>query len=270
VFHPTTFVLNNKKIKTMSIKTHPKNKNNISGLFGFIIIIAGVLYLLKQFNVFDFDLEIWPMFLIAGGIVSGVKRGFDRLTPIILIAIGLVFLIPSFTIMGVPSSKIIWPSFLILSGIWIVLRTNKRETTFEEIRSNFSKKEDTESEESSKLIDAVDNTFLSIEAFFGGRKEIITSKQFSGCNATAICGGVEINLMQADNSIQPMVIDLRVVFGGIEIIVPSHWEVINEVDVLLGGIEDKRNLRTTNDLGDTKKLLLKGSVTFGGLELKSY
>jgi hypothetical protein len=58
--------------------------------------------------------------------------------------------------------------------------------------------------------------------------------------------------------------------GGIEIIVPSHWEIINEVDVLLGGIEDKRNLRTPAEIGDSKKLLLRGSVTFGGLELKSY
>ena len=115
-----------------------------------------------------------------------------------------------------------------------------------------------------------EENFVNIEAYFGGRKEIITSKQFNGCTATAMCGGAEINLMQADNMIQPMIIDLRVLFGGIEIIVPSHWEIINEVDVLFGGIENKRNLRTAAEIGETKKLLLRGSVTFGGLELKSY
>lgn len=110
----------------------------------------------------------------------------------------------------------------------------------------------------------------TIEALFGGRKEIITSKQFRGASVTALCGGAELNLMQADSEEQPVVIDLRIIFGGVELIVPAHWEVINEVDVLFGGIEDKRQLRMQVDKTLTRTLLLRGNVTFGGLEIKSY
>ncbi len=152
---------------------------------------------------------------------------------------------------------------LILGGLFIALRGKKKDHHFIAGQTVTPGRFEEEPSETRT------ENFVNIEAFFGGRKEIITSKQFSGCNATAICGGAEINLMQADNVVQPMVIDRRVVFGGIEVIVPSHWEVINEVDVLFGGIEDKRNLRTS-DIGEAKKLLLRGSVTFGGLELKSY
>lgn len=239
------------------------NRMNGSTFFGIFLAVAGVIFLLKQFKVLEFDFEIWPLFLIAGGVINGMKKGFSRTGPLALIIIGIAFLIPHFTILGVSSSKLFWPALLIFGGIFIAVRAKKKEQYFINSREDFSRRfDDTETVST--------DSFVNIEAFFGGRKEIITSKQFSGCNATAICGGAEINLMQADSAVQPMVIDLRVVFGGVEVIVPSHWEIVNEVDVLFGGIEDKRNLRTASDLGEAKRLLLRGSVTFGGLELKSY
>lgn len=250
----------------MAMQSQQRSNNNTSLLFGIIIASAGVLYLLKQFKLIEFDIHIWPLFLIVGGIMSGMKKGFLRPTPLILVTIGIAFMIPDFTIAGVASRKLLWPVLLILSGLFIAFRPKKKLDNLNLVREDFAKRFDGDNKEKIE----VDENFVNIEAYFGGRKEIITSKQFSGCAATAICGGAEINLMQADNIIQPMVIDLRVVFGGIEIIVPSHWEIVNEVDVLFGGIEDKRNLRTAADIGESKKLLLRGSVTFGGLELKSY
>lgn len=243
-----------------------RNKNNASALFGILLTIAGILFLLKQFKVIEFDFHIWPLFLIAGGIMNGMKRGFSRASPLILIVLGVAFMIPDFTIAGVASDRLLWPVLLIIGGLFIAFKGKKKESVLTEEREHFAKRFDLNITEQ----ETINENFVNIEAYFGGRKEIITSKQFSGCTATAICGGAEINLMQADNITQPMIIDLRVILGGIEIIVPSHWEVINEVDVLFGGIEDKRNLRTASDVGDSKKLLLRGSVTFGGLELKSY
>ncbi|MBL7712234.1 MAG: hypothetical protein JNL13_07225 [Chitinophagaceae bacterium] len=245
------------------MNTQLRNNRSGSVVFGFLLVAAGVLFLLKQFKVIEFDLEIWPLFLIAGGVISGLKRGFNRMAPLLMIVIGIACMIPHFTIMGVSSKTLLWPVLLILGGLFIALRGKKKDHHFIAGQTVTPGRFEEEPSETRT------ENFVNIEAFFGGRKEIITSKQFSGCNATAICGGAEINLMQADNVVQPMVIDLRVVFGGIEVIVPSHWEVINEVDVLFGGIEDKRNLRTS-DIGEAKKLLLRGSVTFGGLELKSY
>lgn len=251
----------------MSLQTRQKNKNNASALFGVLIAMVGLLFLLKQFKLIEFDFEIWPLFLIAGGVINGTKKGFSRPTPLALIIIGIAFLIPEFTIAGVSSDKLFWPILLILGGIFIAFRARKKDNFLMAERDNFAQRFDLNNPEATTN---KEENFVNIEAYFGGRKEIITSKQFNGCTATAICGGAEINLMQADNMIQPMIIDLRVLFGGIEIIVPSHWEIINEVDVLFGGIEDKRNLRTAAEIGETKKLLLRGSVTFGGLELKSY
>jgi predicted membrane protein len=251
----------------MPLQARQKNKYNASVLLGVLIATVGLLFLLKQFKPRLFDFQIWPLFLIAGGLINGSKKGFSRPIPIALIGIGIAYLIPEFSIYGVSSNQLLWPILLILTGVFIAFRARKKDNFLMAERDSFAQRFDLNKAES---FNAKEETFVHIEAYFGGRKEIITSKQFNGCTATAICGGAEINLMQADNLVQPMIIDLRVLLGGIEIIVPSHWEIINEVDVLLGGIEDKRNLRTPAEIGDSKKLLLRGSVTFGGLELKSY
>lgn len=256
----------------MSNNTKHHNRSTASSvLFGILVASAGVLFLLNEFNLLHLNLKIVPIFMIIIGIINGYKKGFTRFSTLIFIILGIVWLIPKFTVYGVSSESLFWPIMLIIGGIFIALRAKQKDSYLNTQRENFAQRFEINNDPSTENKQTYsDEKFVNIEAYFGGRKEIITSKQFGGCSATAICGGAEINLMQADNIAQPMVIDLRVLFGGIEIIVPSHWEIINEVDVLFGGIEDKRNLRTASDLGETKKLLLRGSVTFGGLELKSY
>jgi hypothetical protein len=106
---------------------------------------------------------------------------------------------------------------------------------------------------------------------FGGRKEIVTSKDFRGGNISATFAGCEVNMIQADSTTQPMVINLKVSFGGVEIIVPSHWELQNEIEPTFGSVEDHRSIRTPASASEEKKVLvLRGSCNFGSIEIKSY
>jgi predicted membrane protein len=243
---------------------HKRRNGNV--FIGILLAAAGILFLLRQFNVIHFGFQIWPLFLILIGIMSGVKHQFRKPGAYILIAIGLANIVPEFMIFGQPSTNLFWPLMLIGGGLFIALRPKKR---FADLSSKAWQK--TSGFEANIDDATISNTdYLNIDATFGGRKEIITSKQFKGVNASTICGGLEINLMQADSTTQPMVLDLKVLFGGVEIIIPSHWEVINEVEVMFGAFEDKRVLRTVSDAAHPKTLLLRGSVTFGGIEIKSY
>ena len=112
---------------------------------------------------------------------------------------------------------------------------------------------------------------LNIDVTFGGRKEIVTSKEFRGGNVSTTFGGTEINLIQADSTTQPMVLNISVTFGGIELIVPSHWELQNEIEPTFGSVEDHRAIRTSTITTEDKKILiLKGSCNFASIEIKSY
>ncbi len=81
-------------------------------------------------------------------------------------------------------------------------------------------------------------------------------------------GGAEINLMQADLQ-HNIVLEVNNVFGGTKLIVPSNWDVKNEVSAVFGGIEDKRSINTSVPDQD-KILILKGTCVFGGIEVSNY
>jgi hypothetical protein len=79
-------------------------------------------------------------------------------------------------------------------------------------------------------------------------------------------------MIQADATEQPMVLNLKVSFGGVELIVPSHWELQNEIEPTFGSVEDHRAIRTSSStISEVKKvLILKGNCSFGSIEIKSY
>ena len=110
--------------------------------------------------------------------------------------------------------------------------------------------------------------FIDSTSIFGGAKKNILSKDFKGGDIVNIFGGTELNLTQADIK-GKVVIELTTIFGGTKLIVPSNWSVQSEAVTIFGGLEDKRSLSATTDNSD-KVLILKGTVIFGGIEIKSF
>jgi hypothetical protein len=65
-----------------------------------------------------------------------------------------------------------------------------------------------------------------------------------------------------------IVIDILCIFGGNDIKVPRDWTIINESFVIFGGFKDKRPMATSISEASRKVLRIKGSVIFGGAEIK--
>jgi hypothetical protein len=61
---------------------------------------------------------------------------------------------------------------------------------------------------------------------------------------------------------------VETVFGGVEITVPSNWDVRMDMNTIFGGVEDKRNMPAMAD--PSKVLIIRGSCVFGGVDLKSF
>ncbi|MBS1563573.1 MAG: hypothetical protein JST39_04255, partial [Bacteroidetes bacterium] len=116
---------------------------------------------------------------------------------------------------------------------------------------------------------AVDNNedFIDSVSVFGGVRKVIMSKNFRGGEATSFMGGTELDFSQADiNGV--VVLELTQVMGGAKLIVPGHWSIRNEVNAVLGGVDDKRQLNVTAD--PNKTLVLKGTSFLGGLEISNF
>lgn len=245
------------------------NKGNI--IAGLILILVGTVFFLRKMDFFFPDwLFSWPTLLIIVGIYSGLKHNFRNNAWIVLIGIGIFFLIQDYN-PEIESRRFLIPIFIIAVGIIMILRPNRRfygdRISEKFANKDWSKTGNWQAYGSTAGMDS--NDYLNINSVFSGVQRTILSKNFQGGRISCVFGGAEIDLTQADFT-GTSILRLEAVFGGIKLIVPPHWQVINEIDGVFHGVDDKRRAPAGayNDINKT--LVLKGSAVFGGIEIRSY
>ncbi|KUO63790.1 MAG: hypothetical protein APF84_09220 [Gracilibacter sp. BRH_c7a] len=218
-------------------------------IFGVIIILLGVMLLLNSTGIVEVNIgylisNFWPMILIIIGTFVLLTNPASKIGGIITLTIGIVFQLKNLGYFDIFQYISLWPVLLILIGIWIVFGRGQRW--------------DTDSNDSFNAL-----------GLFSGSSVRSVSQQFQGGSATALFGGVEIDLREAQ--ITPEQMEARVevfaAFGGIEIIVPQGWNVIIKGIPLFGGWDNK-TLSTGKDQ-EAPILKLNCLVMFGGLEVKN-
>ncbi|MBS1616757.1 MAG: hypothetical protein JST06_11645 [Bacteroidetes bacterium] len=238
------------------------NGNNRAGrtIFGIAILLIGIVFLLQSvFPNFPGPHFGWPLIVIIIGLLIGIKHRFRNHSWWFLILIGLAYSFPFTLPNGVSSLRILWPVVLLAGGLAIIFS-----------KKSFPRPLPSEWERKAEPVVTEDADTLRVDAMFGGRKEVVTSRNFKGGIVRATFSGVELNLSAAEGGAAPMVLDLQVTFGGVELIVPSHWDIQNEIQATLGSIEDSRKVRTQDSGAVTRLLVLRGSCSFGSVEIKSY
>lgn len=233
---------------------------------GILLLLIGTVALLRSY-VPDFPewLFSWQMLLIALGLFIGLRHRFHGVAWFVLLLIGGTFLVNDYFIDG-NIRRHIWPVILIAIGAFFIFRSRQQPG-----RNPWSGRENAISDE-----DGANNNsgsysqddYIDTTSIFGGTKKNILSKDFKGGDVVNVFGGTELNLTQAD--IQgSAVLELTTIFGGTKLIVPSNWSVKSEAVTIFGGIEDKRQIAQVIEHPE-KKLILKGTVIFGGIDIKSF
>jgi hypothetical protein len=106
---------------------------------------------------------------------------------------------------------------------------------------------------------------LSELAIWSGVQRRVSSPVFRHADLTAVMGGIELDLRQAGTGGGEAVIDVFVMWGGIEITVPPDWAVSNQIVPIMGGAEDK----STGTQTSQNRLILRGVAIMGGVEIKT-
>jgi predicted membrane protein len=216
---------------------------------GLLILLFGAVLLLDNLGIFFFEFYIpsylfsWKTLLI---IIGAAMIASKRAGGLILVFIGGFFLIPD--IFYIPSNYLRdwWPILLIAIGVAILLRNTTK-------RAN----KDKTTRETNKLDDF---------SILGGAEKIITSTVFQGGSSTAILGGSQLDLTEAQLAPGMQTIDVLYFMGGSTLIVPSDWNVKIDVINILGGFTDKRR---PDDIDEEKILLIKGFAILGGGEIRN-
>ena len=229
---------------------------------GIFILLIGLAALLKASIPFFPDWVFsWQMLLIALGLFIGVRHGFRGVAWFVLILVGGVFLLneiyPEFSF-----RRYMWPVALIAVGMFIIMRPRNRWNWND-------RKVPDGNDPSSEQQGYSKEDFVESTSIFGGAKKLVISKNFRGADLVNIFGGTELDLSQADFT-GTSVIELTTIFGGTKLLVPSNWSVKSEAVTIFGGIEDKRKMQTPVTEGSEKTLLIRGTVIFGGIDIKSF
>lgn len=215
---------------------------------GLILVVVGAVLLGRELGA---DIPAWAIswesLLIAFGLFFGARRGFRPGGWIVMILVGAAFLIDEYY-GEFGYHHLIWPVAIILMGFWIILKPRRqRNWSFDQSDTSENK--------------------IDINTVFGGTKKIIVSKDFKGGEINTVFGGNDIDFSQADFT-GTASLEINVVFGGVKLIVPPHWKIQSDVSAAFGSVEDKR--REASQVADNKTLILKGSVAFGSIEIKSF
>jgi len=236
---------------------------------GILILLAGVLLLLDKMDIgVNVDIgDFWPVIIIVIGVgkILQPKENRQLYWGIVITAVGTLFLLNNLGYIHFWFNEL-WPILLILLGIEI-LRSGffkhhvKTRRCFHHShgRSHYEVFKDGE------VSEEVDKDYIDVSVLLGSGNYRFNHKQLKGGQVSALMAGCELDLRNAGMEKDQLTLEISSIMSGVEIWVPTNWEVVMHGNPVLGGIEDK----TYKPENPEKKLIIKGSVIMGGIEVKS-
>jgi predicted membrane protein len=253
-------------------------------IFGLLIIFVGVVFTLDELGIAPAIsyLRFWPLALVLIGVVKMLQArdGGGAFAGALFTLAGVWLQAEELGIVRVRIWQV-WPLALVLLGGYLVwhglARGDRRQRSSagqgsgadEVLPSGWN------AEGTPRIVDpaatpadapgkSADATMSGV-AILGGVSRGNNSRMFRGADLLAIMGGYQLDLRQAAIH-GDAVIDLFVMWGGIEIRVPEDWSVSSKIVPVMAGVEDK----TRPPQGAREhRLELRGFALMGGVEIKN-
>jgi len=231
-------------------------------LLGALIVLVGLLLLGRTTGLYDFGsvFRYVPSLFVLLGLYALVRSGFRNVFgPLVIVVLAGAWQLVALDLVAGEDVVQFWPLFLVLFGLSIVLSQWRRPP------------------------EAVGESHVSALAVFSESVKRSSTTAFTGANLTALFGGAELDLRDAEIQDPPAHVSAVALFGAVEVIAPREWRVEMDVLPVLGGASDERrpvDQRETADRAsgegrpasreaerDEVDLVVTGFAAFGAVEI---
>jgi len=220
--------------------------------WGVSLLLVAAFILMNQFSDFtDIGIgSIIAIILALAFIVQCLVRSHFSLLPIPLAVLYRVLQAP----LGLPVVRI-WPmiavAVLVYVGLEMLLPRKRRQQKWKQ--SKVSVKTD-------------DENNPSINVNFGEVNRHLCAAALETARLNCSFGAMEISFDQVELSPDGAEVMLNCSFGSIELFVPGHWHITDQIDCTVGGVDIGKGFASSAD--NAPRLTLSGKVSFGSIEVR--
>ncbi len=211
-------------------------------LWGLVLVILGIILGINATGIIKIDIFFpgwWTLFMIVPGLIGLISES-DKVGNSILVLIGVFLLLASNNIIDFSMIwKLILPAILVIVGLSLIFK------------ESFKPK-----------IKVKDSSLKEYAVTFSSQDLDFTNEEFKSSKMSSIFGSLKCDLRNAKLK-DDTVIKVEAIFGSINLIVPSDYQVKITSSSIFGGVNNKTKKK------DTKKVLyIEANCLFGGVEVK--
>jgi predicted membrane protein len=215
----------------------------VKKVMGLFIVVVGILVLLSNFDMIDFDSMANAVFSLgifligAAGLIE--KRHFDFILSAFVLVGGLYFIANLGLIDEDAIGLIVGPLLIVAIGLSLFFSLSKR------------------------IVDDKDKA--NYVAIFGGVEYKNQSNEYVSSEITTIFGGADIDYRKIKFKDKKAYINVTTIFGGATIILPDDIKVTVKGLPLFGGAENK----CVSNPEAKYEMIINYTAIFGGVEIKN-
>lgn len=210
-------------------------------LWGLVWIVIGVFVFGKVMGFWEIPVLFpgwWTLLIIVPSFISMIKKGIRPMNSVLMLCGVLLLLERNHVIERGTLGEILMPAIFIIIGLCILLRS-----LFGGTRRHYEGNQ-------------------GYSSTFAGNVVTVTESPFTGCEADAVFGGLDLDLRDVEIE-DGAVIEASAIFGGIDIKVPEGVNVQLKRTELFGGAKSRVSNRS-----DGPVLYVNALCMFGGVDIK--
>lgn len=238
-------------------------KRNI--FWGLLFVAIAIFLVVNQLGWLSGEIGVWSIVLgvfFAGTLLNGIA---DRSFGGIFFSLAFLWIIfaKSLGFPHIPNFEVLLVALFLSIGCSFLFPKKK----WREHHHNHGKwdayDDENEQGEYQQVVDEMDKDHVYCSNKFGAITKYVNTTDFKGARLENSFGELKVYFDRAQIQQGPIQVEVHASFGHMELYIPKEWNVLHNVNMTLGTVEEKNRNQTTGE----PVMDLVGDVSFGAITI---